>query len=46
VRGGGRDKANCGGGRRDLVLSGRGDRLRGCERIRRGRKPGKRPHKI
>jgi Ca2+-binding RTX toxin-like protein len=35
VRGGGRDRADCGPGRRDLVLTGKGDRLRHCERIRR-----------
>ncbi len=35
VRGGGRDRANCGAGRRDRVIADRRDRLRRCERIRR-----------
>jgi hypothetical protein len=45
VRGGGRDSANCGAGRRDLVLAGKGDKLRHCERVRRGKKPSKRPQR-
>jgi hypothetical protein len=35
VRKGGRDRANCGAGRRDLVLADKRDRLRRCEQVRR-----------
>jgi PKD domain/RTX calcium-binding nonapeptide repeat (4 copies) len=38
VRGGGRDHANCGAGRHDVVRAGKGDKLRNCERIRRGKR--------
>ena len=34
VRGGGRDRANCGAGRRDRVLADHRDRLRRCERTK------------